>query len=312
MTRFSGLLSTRAARPPARRPHHLALGLLTGLLLAGCEAGGLSAPVPPAVEQAAASEADQAAARLAVVLAAQSEEHKARHAARNPQQTLEFFGLRPGMVVAEALPGGGWYTRVLADFVGPNGAIYGVNYPDEIWRAFGMPADRIAQRVAATDAFAGQVAEYSDTPTRGFTFATVPAELEGTADAVLLIRALHNLHRFRDAGLLDTALKGTYAMLKPGGVVGVVQHRAPASADDDWASGRAGYLKTERVKQLLTDAGFVFEAESEINANPKDRPTGQDVVWRLPPSYAGGPATQASVDAIGESDRMTLRFRKPG
>jgi predicted methyltransferase len=255
-----------------------------------------------------------ASEKLQAVLAARVTAEQARDDARHPQQTLTFFGIEPGMKVAEALPGGGWYTKILAPYVGSAGAIYGVNYQDRVWTLFGWDAERIAGAIEGTSAFPGQVAEWAgdDIPALGFAFDSVPSDVDGTVDAVLLIRALHNLHRFKDSGVLDEALQATYDMLKPGGVVGVVQHRAPESASDAWASGQNGYLKATAVKALLEGAGFLYEASSAVNANPKDQPGEKDIVWRLPPSYAGGEESKAAVDLIGESDRMTLRFRKPG
>jgi len=112
--------------------------------------------------------------------------------------------------------------------------------------------------------------------------------------------------------VLDEAIAAAHTMLKPGGVVGVVQHRAPENAADDWATGRAGYLKPSAVIEMFTEAGFTLAGSSEINANANDNPTEEDVVWRLPPSYAGGEDTKDAMDAIGESDRMTLRLDATG
>jgi len=293
-----------------------ALGM--SVLLGGCAQSTGTTPVASAqAEVAEAADtllATSNSKALDMALAAQSDEHKARYGARHPGETLAFFGIEPGMTVAEALPGGGWYTKVLADYLGGKGELYGVNYQDSVWSSFGFPAERVQQRVAATAAFPGQVAEWNDNGigARGFTFATVPDDAAGTADAVLFIRALHNLHRFKDTGVLDEAIAAAHAMLKPGGVVGVVQHRAPEDAPDAWADGSAGYLKPSAVIALFTKAGFTLDGSSEINANPNDNPTTDDIVWRLPPSYGGGEDTKAAMDAIGESDRMTLRFRKTG
>jgi predicted methyltransferase len=131
----------------------------------------------------------------------------------------------------------------------------------------------------------------------------------------LLIRALHNLKRFQDeGGFLTAALQNVYDVLKPGGIVGVVQHRAPADKPEEWADGSHGYLKQEFVVKRMQDAGFEFIEASEMNANPQDQPGEEDVVWRLPPSLATSredPELAERMKAIGESDRMTLRFRKP-
>jgi len=109
---------------------------------------------------------------------------------------------------------------------------------------------------------------------------------------------------------MTQALSTTRDLLKPGGIVGVVQHRAPATAEDSWAIGNAGYLKQANVIAAFDAAGFDFVKSSEINANPKDKPSGEDTVWRLPPSLRGSEDTKAAREAIGETDRMTLLFKK--
>jgi len=295
--------------------------ILTAALvaLAGCAQTGSVADVVESAGEAvqsavAGSETGANSAALAAALDAQSDDHKARYSARNPGDTLEFFGIEPGMTVAEALPGGGWYTKILVSYLGSEGAVYGVNYQDSVWTSFGFPEERVKQRIEATAAFPGQVAQWTDNgiAAKGFTFASVPEAAAGTADAVLFIRALHNLHRFKDSGVLAEAIASAHTMLKPGGIVGVVQHRAPENAPDEWATGRAGYLKPSAVIAMFTNAGFTLDGTSEINANPNDNPGADDVVWRLPPTYGGGAETKAAMDAIGESDRMTLRFKKEG
>jgi len=254
---------------------------------------------------------------LAAVLAARSAEDRARDAYRHPAETLAFFQVEPGMTVAEGLPGEGWYTRILANYLGGDGTLYGVNYPERMWPMFDFATpDWIAQRSASTARFPAEVATFTDNgiSARGFTFETVPQEATGTVDRVLLIRALHNLNRFEPrAGTRTRALAAVHSMLKADGLVGVVQHRAPETASDTWAQGDAGYLKQSAVVEFFRNAGFELVAESEINANPRDLPTGDDVVWRLPPSLRGSednPERRAAMLAIGESDRMTLLFRK--
>jgi len=289
--------------------------IVATLVIGGCAQSSI---VPDIAESAgevvssALDTGDRNEKALQAALDAQSDDHKARYGARNPGETLAFFGIEPGMTVAEALPGGGWYTKVLASYLGSEGTIYGVNYQDSVWTSFGWSEERVARSVAGTGEFAGNVAQWNSNGigAEGFTFGTVPESTAGTADAVLFIRALHNLNRFNDTGVLEEAITAAHTMLKPGGVVGVVQHRAPENAADDWATGRAGYLKPSAVIAMFTAAGFTLDGTSEINANANDNPTEDDVVWRLPPSYSGGEDTKADMDAIGESDRMTLRFIK--
>jgi len=146
------------------------------------------------------------------------------------------------------------------------------------------------------------------------TFGDAVGDNAGQLDAVLFTRALHNLSRFETEGQYMTkALANTHALLKPGGIVGVVQHRAPESAEDAWANGSAGYLKQSHVVAAFEAAGFDLIKKSGINANPKDKPTSEDIVWRLPPSLNGvgdDEALKAERLAIGESNRMTLLFKK--
>jgi predicted methyltransferase len=260
---------------------------------------------------------DTANTALAQVIDARSVEDKARDPHRHPIETLEFFDVRPGMTVAEALPGGGWYTNILANYLGEQGSIYGVNYPDKLWPMFSFSTEEmVKKRTAATKQFPKLVAGFSDSgiTAQGFTFSTVPSEVLGSVDRVLLIRALHNLNRFEpNTGMRSQALAAVRAMLKDDGLVGVVQHRAPANADDAKADGSRGYLKQATVIAIFEEAGFELIASSEINANPSDQPGPEDIVWRLPPSLSGSdddPERKAAMEAIGESDRMTLSFRK--
>ena len=253
---------------------------------------------------------------LNAVLASRSDEDKVRDDARQPLETLTFFQIKPGMTIAEALPGGGWYTRILANYLGQDGTLYGVNYPDSLWPMLSYASPEwIAERIAATQNFTAKVATFTDNDitAQGFTFDTVPREVEGTVDRVLLIRALHNLNRFQQkAGTRSQALAATHAMLKKDGLVGVVQHRAPATASKEWADGNKGYLNEVAVIAMFAEAGFALVAQSEINANPMDQPSGEDNVWQLPPSLRGNNDDEQrdAMVAIGESDRMTLLFRK--
>lgn len=244
---------------------------------------------------------------------------RARDKFRHPVQTLSFFHLEPGMQVAEALPGDGWYTKILARYLGQEGSLHGVNYNDNMWAMFGFfSEERIIEMSKRTAEFPAMVKDFTDNgiQSSGFTFATAPESANGKLDRVLFIRALHNLNRFEEkAGTLTQALEVAHALLKANGLVGVVQHRAPEDASDDWADGRAGYLKQSAVIKAFKDAGFELLMTSEINANPKDKPTSDDIVWRLPPSLngVGDDADKlAKMNEIGESDRMTLLFKKQG
>jgi predicted methyltransferase len=275
---------------------------MCGLLLAG--------PV------LAADEPDDQAV-LRQVIEARSAQDRARDKDRHPAETLALFQVRPGMTVAEALPGGGWYTNILANYLGPKGTLYGINYADRMWSLFPNATDEwIDARKKTTRAFPGLVKEFTSNgiKTDSFTFSTVPPSIAGSVDRVLLIRALHNLNRFESkAGTRSQALAAIRNMLKDDGLVGVVQHRAPAADSASGTDGSRGYLAEAEVILMFEEAGFQLVATSDINANPRDQPGPQDTVWRLPPALATSkddPELAAKMQEIGESDRMTLLFRK--
>jgi predicted methyltransferase len=221
------------------------------------------------------------------------------------------------MKIAEALPGGGWYSQILAKYLGKDGALHGINYNEDMWARFGFfSEERIKEMASRTAKFPGLVSEFTDNgiTSSGFTFASAPKQANASLDRVLFVRALHNLNRFEnEAGTLTQALKVAHDLLKADGLVGVVQHRAPESATDDWADGSNGYLKQSAVISAFEKAGFELVSASEHNANSKDKPVEGDIVWRLPPSLNGvgdDEEKRKAMLAIGESDRMTLLFKK--
>ena len=293
--------------------------LLASLLLLGCTDNEPSATTATSAPEQSDGSAMTTQPSLSDVLAAQPEQTQARYEHRNPAQTLEFFGIEPGMTVMEALPGGGWYSKILLPYLGDEGALIGANYTTSMRRLFGFYTEEQLQQgeTWTTDwpAKAAAWTQEANTPVSGFIFGSLPQNMTKSADAVMFIRALHNLARFEDqGGFLTAALNDAYNILKPGGVVGVVQHAIAETAPDDWAKGNRGYLKQSFVIAQMEQAGFIFEEASAINANPKDKPQDGDVVWRLPPVLSGSkdnPDQAAMMQAIGESNRMTLRFRKP-
>ena len=258
-------------------------------------------------------------ARLAEVLAAQPEDVQARYVYRHPQETLDYFGVIPGDVVVEALPGRGWYTKILSAYVGPEGKVVGVDYSRDMFPLFGFfSEEQLKAKETWKEDWVAGTAEWgieNGAPISAFVFGEMPAEMKGTADTVLFIRALHNLARFEDqGGFLTAALQNAFDVLKPGGIAGVVQHQARDEMPDDWAGGQNGYLKDDFVIQVMTDAGFEYAGMIDVNFNEKDQPTTEDIVWRLPPTLLGArdnPELKAEREAIGESNRMTLKFRKP-
>jgi predicted methyltransferase len=197
--------------------------------------------------------------------------------------------------------------------------LIGADYSLDMYPLFGFFSDEIldskktwvADWTAEAESWRGAEAA----SVSAFVFGALPDDMKGTADAVLFIRALHNLHRFEPkGGFLSSALQNAYDLLKPGGVVGVVQHQAAEDKSDEWADGSHGYLKKSAVIAFMEKAGFELLGESAINENPKDQPGEKDVVWRLPPSLSleeGSEEQLAAMRAIGESNRMTLKFRKP-
>ena len=256
---------------------------------------------------------------LEAALAAQPADTQARYAARHPRETLTFFGIKPGMHVIEALPGRGWYSKILIPVLGEKGRLTGADYAFAMYPKFNFYSDeQIEAKKTWTKTWTAEAETWrgdAGAAVDAFVFGSMPSSLDGQVDAILFIRALHNLARFEhDGGYLTTALAEAHRALKSGGIVGVVQHAAPEGASDTWADGSNGYLKKSFVIEKLTAAGFEFVGETDVNLNPLDQPTETDIVWRLPPSLATSkddPEAAAGYRAIGESSRMTLLFRKP-
>lgn len=256
---------------------------------------------------------------LKAALSEQADDNKKRFLSRKPEATLNFFGVQPGMTVVEALPGGGWYSKILIPYLGANGQLVGVDYSQKLWPNFGfMTAERIEAKKTWATTWTAQAEQWrgdNSASISAFQFDEMPQSMAASADAVLYIRALHNLARFESKGnFLSNALQETYSILKPGGVVGIVQHQAREDRPDDWSNGDNGYLKKSFLMAQMQAAGFEFVDESNINENAKDQANVGDIVWRLPPSLSGskeGDEKRAYMQAIGESNRMTLKFRKP-
>jgi predicted methyltransferase len=294
------------------------LVVLLTVCLAACQPAAESEPTTESA--AAATAAVVEAGSLATILAAQPEEVQARYAYRHPRETLEFFGIEPGMTVVEGLPGRGWYTKLLLPYIGSEGHIIGANYALEIWPNFPFGTEEFVEKMRTwTSDWPADAKEWGDENSASldaFIFGSMPESMVGTADVVFLVRVLHNLANFEDeGGFLTATMADCFAVLKPGGTLGIVQHHARDDMSDDFADGSHGYLKKSFVIEVAEQAGFEFVAESDINANPKDQPSEDDIVWRLPPTFATSaedPELRAELAAVGESNRMTLKFRKPG
>ncbi|MEM8694490.1 MAG: hypothetical protein AAGE05_00525 [Pseudomonadota bacterium] len=259
--------------------------------------------------QAGTSAAETAApSALTTVLAADYRaEDRARDRYRHPAETLTFFQVEPTMTVAEFGPGGGWYTRVLAPYIAPQGRYIAVN-ADSSRRSL---SDEQRARVESwPQRFPASVEEWTSVPAASVTAVEsdeVPEGLAGTIDRVLIFRSIHGL---RNGTIADSEIRNIRAMLADDGMVGVVQHRAPASESWERSRGTRGYLKQQDVIDLFRLNGFELVSTSEINANPNDPADHDPGVWALPPVLTHGDQDRDRYVAIGESDRMTLLFRK--
>ncbi len=234
-----------------------------------------------------------------------SEANVVRDAARHPYETLTFFGIKPTMTVVELAPGGGWYTEILAPYLKDQGKlIAGAPDPQSKSDYSKRSLARYQQKLAEQAGVYGKVELGIFEPGHKIAYAQ-----PGSVDMVLTFRNVHNWIGTGEASMKQV-FSTAYTALKTGGVLGVVEHRLPASkAQDDKAS--SGYVHEAYVIKLAQDAGFKLAAKSEINANPKDTADHENGVWALPPTLANKDKDKAKYQAIGESDRMTLKFVKP-
>ena len=225
----------------------------------------------------------------------------ARDQYRHPRETLEFFGLKPDMTVVQLWPGGGWYTEILAPVLKDHGQLIDAAVPP---RGYGE-SDTTAvylDKLKADTAVYGKVKVVDFAPPEKMDLG--PA---GSADMVLTFR---NLHNWQARGELDNVFQAAFKVLKHGGVFGVVEHRAAVGKTVD-QTFKFGYMPVDYVIQEAGKAGFKLAGQSEINANPKDTKDYPKGVWTLPPTYTLGDKDHDKYAAIGESDRMTLKFVKP-
>jgi len=241
-----------------------------------------------------------------------SDADRARDRWRHPADSLAFWGLKPGATVVEFWPGAGWYTEILAPFLAATGG--------KLYAAHLQPGDppdtAVRQMVEAYRARYGEKSKlYGEVEVTAFGPTSGPVAPAGSADLVLFLR---NLHNWMAAGVAEKAFRDAFLALKPGGVLGVEEHRAAPGGVPDLLA-QSGYVDQAYAIRLAQEAGFQLAAASEINANPKDTRDHPFGVWTLPPVRRSAqppvPANplfdHAKYDAIGESDRMTLRFIKP-
>jgi predicted methyltransferase len=272
-----------------------------------------AAAVAVALAISAPVQAADAQLQAAVAGAQRAPEHKARDAARHPVETLAFWGLKPKQTVIEVSPGSGYWTEILAPYAKATGGTYIATSADlanpNISEGAKMARANFEKKYADT-------AKFGEVKVVGFGPVSAPLAPPSSADMVITARNIHNWAP--NAPFLEKAMKDFHAVLKPGGVLAVEEHRAdPKPSAPNWTTG---YMTEAEVIAAAEKAGFKLAAKSEVNANPKDTKDHPFGVWTLPPSRwttAGGRGSdpsfdRAKYDAVGESDRMTLRFVKAG
>lgn len=249
---------------------------------------GLALPLAPLIAQRAA---DPIAA--AVAAPSRTPANTVRDRYRHPAETLAFFGVKPDQTVVEYAPSGGWYTEILAPLLHEKGKFYALQptgrYLDG-YKAFLAAKPDVYAKVTLV-AFPDQTS-------------LIPA---GSVDTLLTFRNVHNMVM---GGTEAATFKAFYDLLKPGGTLGIVDHRLPEGRDTALEKS-SGYLKVSTIRRLAEAAGFDYVGSSEINANPRDTADWKKGVWTLPPTLRNGEADKAQYLTIGESDRMMLKFRKP-
>ena len=261
-----------------------ALMLAPALMIAGCQT------------TTASNSQTSAALQAAIASTTRTPVNMERDYYRHPYDTLNFFGVKPDMTVVEIYPGGGWYTEILAPYVKGKGKLYAA--------AAGANGHNGVKKLQTANPTL-----YSDIALVEFPHKGGAKVTDGSADMILTFRNIHNM-RFAGIDQTQDAFNQMYAMLKPGGVLGVVEHRLPEEMDSILEE-KSGYMKVSSIVGFAEKAGFKLDKGSDINANPKDTHDHPDGVWNLPPSYRAGDVNREKYKAIGESDRMTLRFVKP-
>jgi predicted methyltransferase len=290
-----------------------ALGVALAAALAGC--GGAAGTKPTAGEAAVVAQphggvpktdaATAAAIDRVLAGAHRSESNRARDVYRHPKETLEFFGIRQDMTVMEIWPGaGGWYTEVLAPLLKDRGRYVAAGWDPASEMKFVQDGVKAFQaKLDANPELYGR----AQVTALQFPSAMTPVPA-ASVDMVVTFRNLHNWMSREGAAV--AMLKAMFDALKPGGILGVVDHRANPALPAD-ASARSGYVNEQQAIDLVRSVGFEYLGSSEVNANPKDTKDYEQGVWTLPPTYRLGDRDRAKYAAIGESDRFTLKFRKP-
>ncbi|MCA0393156.1 MAG: methyltransferase [Proteobacteria bacterium] len=276
-------------------------------LLLACSLLALAPLAIAASPEAAPTTATEPSAALKAAVAGdwRTPESVARDAYRHPAETLAFFGLQPGQTVVEITPGGGWYAEILAPYLRESGTyVAAIVDPAALPEGRGRDYQQ-RQKDNLAKKFADAPAQFDRAVVAAYDPAAPVFGTPGSADLVLTFR---NVHNWRGSGQAEGMFKGFFDVLKPGGVLGVVEHRARTDVP---AEDKSGYVGEAQVIAMAQAAGFVLDGKSEVNANPKDTKDHPNGVWTLPPGNNHDPEDAAKYRAIGESDRMTLRFVKP-
>jgi predicted methyltransferase len=298
---MNALADSRTTHPPQAHRRRLcgALLLVPGW---GAAAWSVDAHAGPASSAAATEDA-----LLSTVLQGpqRSAANRARDAARHPHDTLRFFGLQPSHTVVEVAPGGGWYTEILAPYLRERGQLHAAHYAKDAASEYQRKSRAAFDARLAADPAVFDRVRVGAQPAAGHGFMGIAPP--GGADLVLTFR---NVHNWIEAGHLEGSLRAFFEVLRPGGVLGVEEHRAQPGAPLAQII-KTGYVPQDWLVAQARAVGFEFGGSSEVNANPKDTKDHPHGVWSLPPSLRGGNVDRARFLAIGESDRMTLRLVKP-
>lgn len=276
-------------------------------LAGGCGGEGVDdtqALIPSAPLQSSSLPAQSPSLEAILAGDHRSAENRARDIWRHPRETLEFFGLRPEMSVVEIWPGAGWYTEILAPYLRERGRHIAAHWDPE-----GQPEFLRNSVRAYREKLAARPDLYDRVQVVVLAPPTQMAMVE--PESVDMVLTFRNVHNWMASGQAHAVFAAMYRVLKPGGVFGVVEHRARSDQPQD-PHARSGYVREDHVIGLAEQAGFVLEARSDVNANPADDRDHPGGVWALPPTLRHGDRDRERYLGIGESDRFTLRFRKPG
>lgn len=243
--------------------------------------------------------AEDTALAKAVAAPLRSAQFTARDQARHPLQELEFFGIKPNMTVVEIWPSAGYWTEILAPYLHDKGTYYVAAPPAAPGGELGAAARALQAKLD------GDKAAYGNLKQSVFSKGAYDIAPPGSVDMILTFR---NLHNWMTMGFADEAMGAFFKALKPGGVLGIEDHRAATDKPQD-PTASSGYVREDYAIALAEKAGFKLAAKSEINANPKDPKDG--IVWRLPPTFAFKDKDHDKYAAIGEADNFVLKFVKP-